>query len=1073
MPQPATQQSYEQLAINLLKETLYSQGRYALDPQYKNSINNEEDEDSEQVQNLINQLTLQLEKLFNLDKEYENDRATQGWVTYLKDSLKSSPEYKTYTQKKTTIETQIESFKNQYIELSTKKTTENIAKQLNFNTDATIGITDLIFKQISYMEKNIKIYWSTRTYRNTNQNIAGQDKDLKEEYQTFLQDNKVIETLLSNIEGYQTLITNYPNKLEIKMLIEEYKKIYAEKIFFSVNEQLYQTTNTNNLNFFKDELKNTNIKESIFLQKFTLLCQYTMFDEEELKTERKLTPPTTTALDKIMRKINDLTPDQIFNFSKKANETFTTLIGPTARSRFLSPTQNEMFYNQLFFIEYQKFLNNIENTAKQDIKYIDKASQQLLENRIKALEDSTKLAIVKITEEASNNYTPQQPPSIQQLTGWTIEEPKLIKPTTAEQSANNNSSIYQAFADIQKQAIENANKIYMNIKGIEQLTQEETKKFIDKLTSLEEKSLIENAKQSNMTNLAQWVVSKFYTGTILPQQEAIKNEIKSAIHQKFATIKANKIARFKNEIYQTSQITSAKLQQDLEKDLEDAIINLKKLGSGIPPIPEFNQEEKDKDPEMVLKNREAYIVDKIEIAKLLSKIDTFNNVPTDQQKQFITKLYDILLTIKEKNKLLETLKSQSTQDSSKRNEVKKLNNDLGALKNQINEIIKQIGLYAPSFQSIKEELNIKNDSYSSIKPKSNNFFAWALTSLQASIATIAVGVFIYNIPIIGRLVQPLINTLSWFVNTLGVIGGVSAIIVTAGFIGNKLHIQDFLKPFTYLGREIYDIWQKENSYIDRFFRTAAILLPIAAGIVILGVTLANPVSGPALAAIVISGLAATFISSSVSAYAAKRISQAVCTRFYDIQDPDLYKPELALRFCNNNHEQATKLRSFFVENINKYQAKLNKIPAQEKESPQAQIIQNILKCLKENWKSITQNKDPESYAADANKLLEMLYANEKYEVVKQLQTDIEQSQGITNSLLEIIEIPKYLHSKEMDEQVKTSLFLLQQKPLVSFKPLADKLNQTIRAQPSEPLKILGEFNKIIMDSKNHQSHSTN
>lgn len=1051
-------------AANILKKELFDQGRYQQNAKYQDNVILAED-------NLyIISLVKQLEDLEKIEQEYAGIRAQQDWANYIKNSAVSSPEYRTYKKEKELRETEIKNIQQQYINFTQEQDANNIVTQLelleNINTQP---ITQVITQQINHMEKIIGRYYtlspnnyyfnipSSNILELDGQEAYNKEKELIILYKNLL--NEHIKTNVSNMlknmlpkagdnnqqKTFDNTIETFLNNQNIQLILNNYANVYAKKIFCEINQKLYSNfgainLENTNIKFFKTELDTAITEQNLLLTKINLLCQQTIQDKYIIKKDTEKAETATTHLEQIINDIEQLTPVDITKFTTIAKDKFEHHYN----YQFLTTTQQDQFVNNLIFIEYQTFLNKqkgIETTLiEQKIKSLDWEIDQKIQS-----------AIVQAGNIPQAEYITTQQDPVQQITGWSTEP--VLRQVNPSSNQNTTYSL-----------LDEATAIYNKISGVDRLLPNQKTIFIQQIA-------IELGKLQQEKDKKWRIANAWNSRRNLGIPKSIKNkteEIQTAIHTTFEETKkiSDKIERFTKEIYITPLINDTKLRITLEKDLANALINFKKNKFNISPIPSFDEEESKQDPVIALKIRLDNIVNRIETAKILTKIVSFNNIPLDQQLKYIDETNKHLLKISILNNKKLKLETDIDTKQDAQHKIIETKKAIEQEQQAIKQIIININLYAKGFIELRKNFNIPEDTNNVLELLKDalatetvqNVAAGVAIGATAVLAAPVLGGVTSNIPFIGSFIGPLANTSLFNVVAGGLIGG---------FIGTKVSLRKIFKPITYVFEETYDIWKNpnNNSGLDRLIRATAILAPIAIAVVGTGFALAavaNPFSGPVIASVV-AGAVATFAVSSLCGWAASKLCKT-------IRESNLYDEKQAYAFCSGNNntkkltdiekKNAIQLSIFFKQHINEYRNKLATFKANSLYNELEKVhIEKILATLQQAWKDIKENKEPKW-----DNLLKILYYDKKYGCQKKLAVQIKIADDVTNQLIELVDTPKCVKSRELDSEHLEKIKQKQQ-AAISFENTAQQLNNFIE-KPNTELDELYEISSIIKNRNN-------
>jgi hypothetical protein len=679
-----------------------------------------------------------------------------------------------------------------------------------------------------------------------------------------------------------------------------------------------------------------------------LFCEYA----KDTKYKKDLNDPTILDIDLLIQDFEKISAQDIKNWTQQAKDIFYKTPG----SYMLSENEQQQFIKQLFILEARIAANH---SAKKE--------KQALQNQItSAMEQAAKSYSDKYTRETPDN-------ALKPLVEW----------NTGNESDNQQQRILKAR--------EAANKQFYEIKGSNFLDASDKARFINMLSVLKEKEMLEQNKQ--------YAVTKWFWPYEELTIEACTKEIDTKIHayfkEKDETIK-KRIKDFETT-FNIAEITIEPLCSKLKEQLSNVIINKRKETFGVKPL-------SDTDTDL---NR---VLNRIEIAKVLSTIEQFKSVPTDAQLKHIENLTNILEEINTLNDKLVQAKEDAKTVAAKQTDVKNLEHQIQQQNLLISQIIDDI-VFNP-FNKDKDALNIAenklNDTISNWWDKTKAFFKLDKTkgviagALFGAVAYLGLAGNSILAPIIGRFsgipfLGTVVNAISAFSSPLGLtIAAMAGAAVGYAFpiIGR------IFTPFTYLYNEIADILTKRLSYPDRFFRGAAILtstLGMAVGIGFLVTLAANPFSGPVVAGVIVGGLA-TVLVAAATARVAKLISTQVSKRYNNgMVDVDLFIPTEKAKQRLDGEPNAKLVSEYFMQEKKQIEDQMSKSNITEFE---LKLLEQKLGDLMNTWNHIQQGKTA-SWAPIARKLFE-----EKMEIQAQKAKKIDVS-DVTNTLLERITAPKH------------------------------------------------------------------
>lgn len=528
-------------------------------------------------------------------------------------------------------------------------------------------------------------------------------------------------------------------------------------------------------------------------------------------------------------------------------------------------------------------------------------------------------------------------------TTYTIPEttaPTILSDWTTNQQSNREKAIATATAN------------FNNIPGINNISPEKQQLLRNQLCILEEKVLINKAiatqKDIHIENINQLIYETF------KEQKPIKQ----------------KLEQYQSEL---NLIQNSTLRTKLNNQLLETLVKTHKLHISVDN-----------------NNSVHEILHKIEIAKKLSNFHPFNSCDLNEQLNYINQIREKLNAI------------NTTTNPTKTNELKQ---NITEIVNKItfNQVEKAQQQLNPSTMSTKvnEAINTITSSsmYSTIKTALSNkkvLFGLGVAGLAVGAYFVpgAVPAVISGAATLGA--QTISSTTTVTTTALETAGTITPMLAnpataslagTVGVIGlaasNKT-IRDIISaPFKYVAKEILDIKNKPNSYVDRLFRGGSILLPVLGTIALVTyiALIANPVTvGPAIAATLLVG--ATIAAG--TAYGSKKISRTIAKNRYGLEEPDIYKPTKAaiLAFGKDN---AKAISHFFK---NETIELTNKIDNLLKQNHPATKETEALEQLSTTWKSLQQG-NIESWEQLSKILLALKQADYQQTINEQMHKTID------------------------------------------------------------------------------------
>jgi len=619
---------------------------------------------------------------------------------------------------------------------------------------------------------------------------------------------------------------------------------------------------------------------------------------------------------------------------------------------------------------------------------------------------------------------------------------------------------------VRQNAIKHAGDMLKEIPGQDLIPEPKKIEVFNKLCLLEERELIKNKK-------SWWgAMPSKYKYKEEDKKIFVEQEIPKIIHDSLKEnpqIKKN-VETYKS-LYGTDQIADQKLREKLEEQLEDSIINQKKLSRKIPPLPNTAT-----DPTEVL--------DYVETANILSKIDSFKELALDRQMSYIKQIKGQLEFITKETNEITRLQDVAQNDSSIQNKISEKQRLIDSSRQTIKKTIEDIS--AEAFKKYRQAISQtttdttileRGNWFAGIKKSTSNLFTKTANSSAYNRASNGINKFklFFKFPkvqgaITGAVVMTAIATvlatgtgiISWLTNSIPVVGpyitgltstfiqtaGIAVCALAGAIIGYKYpQIASILfKPCTYIYNEIADILTKPKSYIDRTFRAAVILASttgMVIGIGLLVAAVANPFSGPVIGGVIL-GTLATVLVTAAAAKVANWTSKKTAKYFYGTEEPDLYKPttEAILLLGQNN---ANRVSEFFKKEINIFQEKVNN---SDPNTMLGQELRQRLELLNNTWKKL-QHGDSSSWITLSQSLSQEKMANRQQELSRINTSDV------TDSLIELISLHK--SNDKQNDQLQRQRFIGPHRELLSFKEYNKVTNKS-----DKDIKELLTIDKLVM-----------
>ena len=630
-------------------------------------------------------------------------------------------------------------------------------------------------------------------------------------------------------------------------------------------------------------------------------------------------------------------------------------------------------------------LNTQQSTT--EIKKANEMSD-LRKAQIKKLEQDLYNTINTSVEKATEKYVMPQETTITTLAagGWIV-----------------------ASQNVKQIAIDKADQTFKSIAGSQVLFDKQPhlyNSFMNQLRILEEKEIKCQGEQ--------WPIIKQLMPYKSQQKTACIKEIETAIHGYF---KQEVNDTFLQLIIQSGaeEIKDQFLLDELKKRLLDAVANdRQKDRYNIPAL------------EGTFINY-LEVLDHIEIAKALDKIDSFKEYSLANKINYIDTLNKSLHKIKKCQMDITEKTTLSQNDPTNLNypkEISELKKNIAQEKEQMQQIITAITLLLP-FENAKEQFNI---------PKDTHVTFTALADITTYFAAIR-----DKVKDIFQTTAGQYNTVKQVTDLVSFI--VSPAITTILKVLNPVTVQ----AFNFLRQEISDVLTKPKSYFDRLFRGSMILtsgVGMVVGIGFLVALAANPFSGPVVGGILV-GAVATVCVAAASAKLASWVSKKVSTYRYGIEDIDFYKKPTAelIKLLGSDKKAAEMLGEYFLKEILSIQKELNELP--KNQSNHIKLLQEQIASLKSAWRKLLDG-DNSSWEAHLHSI-----SKAKMNACRNKITD---TAKITDSLLELTTSK----SEKLDDLKSDKLVHYIPKSPISF----------TTTHPSEAIENLtAAHNKIMQNFK--------
>lgn len=829
------------------------------------------------------------------ENNFKNIKNNKGWLSSAIDTIRTTPEWTEYNNKKTELEQKITELKTEYITKSRELDAEHLAKKLALTTktEELELLKPLIQQQINTIEPLTSTFKANAQYGDSN--TIDTESTHKQAYALFLKNSKETDEYLKQ----QKLNLPENNEL-INDLKQQFIKSYAEYMFYNINKEIIydrHEINATHTEFFNTANTKATEHKDFLLAKLKIACNEAT-SENQLETN-----------------VEWIFPELVQQWQSRAIQKFENIAG----SYMLTTAQKQQFIEQQFMLEEkiaraEYYLKLSKGTAAET----HQANTKLLKQQeIERTERNLKQNLDTAIEQAATLYPSQEIPN---LNGY-----QTTKAT-----------------DLKEQAKFNANTAFTCIPGYNVLSDQEKQIFINKLCIYEEAKLLYGAQQS----WASWLGSYIYTAQefkkVTEKRESCVTEITNNIHNVFKTQSQKTIDNLIKK-YEINKITDEKLKKSLETQLSNAVVNSKKELSNIPKL---NQE----DPSL------EEVIDKIEVAKILDNIESFKDFTLDEQEKYIKSIRKHLNSIHEsKNNIISIEKDNlhNTNSKSKR-EKKNLEDNRNKQAIDIKNLIEEITISSKASLTTKQELGINEDTswtdwmnnvrdflnHPRVQGAATGALLGGLAALSAPLAT--------GVPGVGTAINIVTGGLG---TTVGVAAGVGA----GAVVGTAIpQIRSVLKPFSYLYQELKDIKNKPKSYLDRTFRAGSILTSTAGMAVGIGLAVAaaaNPFSGPVIAGVVVGAIATVAVAAG-TAYVAKKISQTISRYRYGIEDIDLYKPTDKAINLLDGLDNAKKVSEYFKNQINILNKKIKEIP--KKNTLEQIALERKLNIIKDSWNQLQQ-----------------------------------------------------------------------------------------------------------------------
>jgi hypothetical protein len=489
------------------------------------------------------------------------------------------------------------------------------------------------------------------------------------------------------------------------------------------------------------------------------------------------------------------------NNKEAANIIYLTSLDPKKLTEIYNAFDNIPGSYMLSIKAKQKIIDNLFINAHK--KIYNNSHNKLKDNLLIEQEEQELIQQIEANiDQAAANYITPEITTTNVLSEWTTKQ-------------QNN----------REKAIAIATEAFKKIPGINNIPPEKQLLLRNQLCILEEKLLINKAiaaqKDIHIENINQLIYETF------KEQEPIKQ----------------KLEQYQSEL---NLIQNSTLRTKLNNQLLETLVKTHKLHISVDN-----------------NNSVHEILHKIEIAKKLSNFHPFNSCELKEQLNYINQIREKLNAI------------NTTTNPTKTNELKQ---DITEIVNKItfNQVEKAQQQLNPSTISTKvnEAINTITSSsmYSTIKTALSN----KKVLFGLGVAGLAVGAYFVPgvVPAVisgaatlgAQTISSTTTATTTALETAGTIAPLlnnSLALSTAGTVGvvalaasNKTIRNIITAPFKYLAKEILDIKNKPNSYVDRLFRGGSILLPVLGTIALVTYValVANPVTiVPTIAATVLVG----------------------------------------------------------------------------------------------------------------------------------------------------------------------------------------------------------------------------
>ena len=910
-----------------------------------------------------------IEKLFSILKE-ENDLnaklKAKGWLSWGKAFVKTDPDYDVANKQNAGLVQQKQQLITEYLEKTQVESAKELAEKIQINTKEMLIIPPLqapLSKQIALSEvqvpEEVKIDAFGREIPGDDSSAKPKDYDKKaaeitEEYRKILIEQGAINQFLSNqFDAHRTLQDNYPE--QIKLLTTKFAQAYAEYTFAKAEQLIPRKADaTINREELNKQASVAEHKKDFALKKIMLLCEFSKYYKTDPSNQNKID------INSLTKEIESITSQNIQEWTQAAEKAFYATPG----SYMLSEQEKQQFMSQLFLQE--------AIAAKLSLTPKEQHESQKTMNSI----------LIQSAKSYADKYTYETAATDHVLDKFIEKDAGIMSWSTG---TNNSLKDQQQQRTIKSR--DDASKQLRGIKGYNFLDKSEQQYFINMLSILKEKETLEQDQQYKPVK---WI-RPFKEVEI---SDCIK-DIEKSINKHFEqdpTVQ-NTINRLETE-YNIKEISSIPLQNILKKQLSEAIVNGKKAEHGVKPLPDTETDL------LSVKN-------KIEIAKVLDKNESFKNYTVAEQLEYIKKLTSSLNQInKIQNEITEKelAAKQDPTNATYAKEIERLKNALKEEEHNIQETMNNITL-SKSLANARKDLEIPEDPsgvFGAIKggiKYVKNILSKPM--VQDGIA----GAFI---AVTAALAKGTINPTSLL-----------ATAAAGAAVGTQVKARYIFKPFQILYNEISDIVTKPKSYIDRIFRGGAILgstLAMAVGIGVLVAAAANPFSGPVVAGVIVGAVATVAVAAATAKFAGWASKKMGLDKF------DFYQPTKEAVQLFGEQNKAEQVSSFLkkeIENLEQ-QLKLSGKSAQDKE-----LIQTQITAINHTWRNLQKGND--SSWEDLLKLLTEIKMNKCKEQVQAIGK--QQAAEITSTLLDLVKTDK---SKVQDDSATTKLVAVPIKKTLSF-----------------------------------------